>query len=405
MQVHKIEVFAIAVPHHYKVGGHADSPNQLPGTHYYIEPQWLHVYSTQTESCLVKITADDGTIGWGEAQSPITPQTTATLISTLLGPALLGQNLGDADKLYERLYYLMLARGHTGSFTMDAIAALDTAVWDIRGQREKRPIFDLLGGAKRRDLPAYVSGLRVSGLDDKIKLARTICDDGYAGAKIFTGASIAEAETEIRSIREAIPHDRFFAVDAICKYDLAQALRLGAILDDVEAVWFEAPLDAEDVEGHATLARKIKTPVAIGETLRTVRQFEPWFKSGALGIAQPDVMRTGVTATMRIAARGAEQKVPTTLHVGVCTGIGMAATWQVAAALPESGLPQEHQFAPFEVANRFLKTPLEAREGKLIVPQRPGIGVEVDEAKVLSFATEHWVIDRTGRRLVKENKA
>ena len=202
MQVHKIEVFAIAVPHHYKVGGHADSPNQLPGTHYYIEPQWLHVYSTQTESCLVKITADDGTIGWGEAQSPITPQTTATLISTLLGPALLGQNLGDADKLYERLYYLMLARGHTGSFTMDAIAALDTAVWDIRGQREKRPIFDLLGGAKRRDLPAYVSGLRVSGLDDKIKLARTICDDGYAGAKIFTGASIAEAKPKFaRSAR------------------------------------------------------------------------------------------------------------------------------------------------------------------------------------------------------------
>ena len=59
----------------------------------------------------------------------------------------------------------------------------------------------------------------------------------------------------------------------------------------------------------------------------------------------------------------------------------------------------------FEVANRFLKTPLEAREGKSIVPQRPGIGVEADEAKVLSFATEHWVVDRTGRRLVKENKA
>lgn len=405
MQIQTIEVFAIAVPHHYKVGGHSDSPNQLAGTNYYIEPQWLHVYSTQTESCLVKMTADDGTVGWGEAQSPITPQTTATLISTLLGPAVLGQNPLDTPGLYERLYYLMLARGHTGSFTMDAIAALDTAAWDLKGQRENRPIAQLLGGANRSQLPAYVSGLRVSGLSEKAQLARKICDGGYAGAKIFIGASIAEVETEVRSIREAIPADGFFAVDAICKYDLANAKQLGKILDDVNAAWFEAPLDAEDIEGHAALAQKMKTPIAVGETLRTVRQFEPWLKSHALGIAQPDVMRTGVTATMRIAARAAEQGVPTTLHVGVCTGIGMAATWQVAAALPDNGLPQEHQFALFEVANRFLKTPLESRAGTLIVPQRAGIGVEVDEATVRSFATEHWVVDRTGRRLVKETQA
>ena len=120
-------------------------------------------------------------------------------------------------------YHLMLARGHTGSFTMDAIAALDTAAWDIRGQGENARSLIFSAGPNAGICPT-VSGLRVSGLDDKIKLARTICDNGYAGAEIFTGAFDRRGRYRVRSIRDAIPHDRFFAVDAICKYDLAEAL-------------------------------------------------------------------------------------------------------------------------------------------------------------------------------------
>lgn len=107
------------------------------------------------------------------------------------------------------------------------------------------------------------------------------------------------------------------------------------------ATWFDAPLNAEDVDGHTALAYAFATPIAVGETRRTPRQFGPCVRAGALEIAQPDLMRTGVTGTLRIVELAANATVPTTLHAGVCTDIGMAATWQVASTLP-CEMPQEH---------------------------------------------------------------
>ena len=397
MQVEQIEVFELRIPHHYKVGGHGQAPGRLPGTDYYIEPQWVHAYSSVTEACLVKITADDGTFGWGEVQAPLTPQTPAALITTLLGPALLGQNPLATAKLYDRLYHLMLARGHVGSFLIDALAGLDIALWDLKARKYGVPLFELLGGPFRLRLPAYVSGLRVKTLDERIAAAWAFMDLGYAGVKIFAGSTPRTVETEAREVRAAVGPDAFFAVDAICRYDLSSAARLGRCLDELGAAWFEAPLNAEDIEGHAALARMMATPVAVGETLRTARQFEPWLRSRALAVAQPDIMRSGITGALKIAALADAFHVPTTLHTGVCTGIGMAATWQVAAALP-GGFPQEHQHDLFEAVGHLLATPLQQEKGRLVVPERPGIGVEVNEQTVRAASREHWIVDASGRR-------
>jgi L-alanine-DL-glutamate epimerase-like enolase superfamily enzyme len=293
----------------------------------------------------------------------------------------------------------MLARGHTGSFLVDALAGLDAALWDLKGRKYGVPIVELLGGPFRSELPAYVSGLRKGTLAEKVRAAAEFVAAGYAGVKVFSGASVDDLEAEAGEVRRALGASAFFAVDAICTYDLSKATRVGRVLDRLGAAWFEAPLNAEDVEGHAALARVISTPVAVGETLRTPRQFEPWLRRRALAVAQPDVMRAGITGVMKIAALAETHHVPTTLHTGVCTGIGMAATWQVAAALP-GDLPQEHQHELAAAGGAVLKTPLEVRDGRLIVPRGPGIGVDVAEDVVRSFATEQWVVDRDGRRLV-----
>jgi L-alanine-DL-glutamate epimerase-like enolase superfamily enzyme len=185
--------------------------------------------------------------------------------------------------------------------------------------------------------------------------------------KNFSGATAAALAPDLQAIRAAIGPEAFFAVDAICKYDLVAARQVGRVLDDVHASWFEAPLHADDIEGHAVRAREISTPIAVGETLRTPRQFEPWLRANALKVAQPDLMRTGVTGALRIAALADMHGVPTTLHIGVCTALGMAATWQVAATLRGS-IPQEHQADLFETAGAVLQTPLETRAGQLVVP-------------------------------------
>ena len=186
----------------------------------------------------------------------------------------------------------------------------------LKGRRYGVPLCELLGGPYRRELPAYHSGLRVKTLDEKVTLARRLVDEGYAGVKLFTGENPTSIEAELRALREAIGPGAFFAVDAICKYDLPRAIQLGRTLDTLKADWLEAPLNAEDVDGHAALAQAIATPVAVGETLRTPRQFAPWLRRRALAVAQPDLMRCGITGVLRIAALADALHVPTTLHRG-----------------------------------------------------------------------------------------
>ena len=129
-----------------------------------------------------------------------------------------------------------------------------------------------------------------------------------------------------------------------------------------------------------------------------MQQFLPWLQSGALRIAQPDVVRSGVTAIRRIANIAHALHIPVALHVGVCTGVGMAATWQVAAALPNF-LVQEHQFDLFATANLFLATALETDHGQLVVPRGKGLGVSVREDEVLRHAVEHWTVTADGPKL------
>ena len=400
MKIQQVDVFVVRLPKHYRAGGHTETPGRLPGTEYYIEPQWTHAYSSVLECCIVKVMTDDGAVGWGEVQAPLTPQTPCALITTLLAPALLGQDALATAALFDRMYQLMLARGHTGSFLIDAMAGLDIALWDLKGRHYGAPLVELLGGPYRRELPGYVTGLRVPTLPEKLEVARKIIEHGFAGVKLLTGASLAAIQAEAREVRGALGPDAFFAIDAICKYELTTAVQLGRTLDELGADWFEAPLHAEDVEGHAALARMLSTRIAVGETLRTPRQFAPWLQSRALAVAQPDIMRTGITGTLRIAAVAEMHHVPTTLHTGICTGVGMAATWQVAAALPGT-LPQEHQHDLFSTVNAVLKTPLIEERGRLQVPLRPGIGVEVDEEAITKLSVEHWVVDANGRRLAR----
>lgn len=389
MHIQTIEVFSFKYDHHYRLGGHTDSPNRFPGTDYYFEPQWKHAYSRLTESCLVKITTDTGLIGWGEAQSPLVPEVPATLIAKLMGPAILGLDPMDTDLIYDRLYHLSHARGHTTSYTIDAITGIDLALWDIKGKAQNKPVNQLLGKVVNSKLPLYISGLRRQTLSERQALAREKIAEGFKGIKIFIGAGAKETISEIEAIRSAIGIEAELALDAICRHDYDTALQIGLGLDQLEAMWFEAPLDPEDIAGHAALARAIKTPVAIGEPLRTVREFEPWLANKAMRVAQPDIVRCGITGGQRIILKATEQGLKVSPHIGVCTAIGVAATWHITSVLANS-TTQEHQLDMFETANKVLSTPLQVIGGKAIVPTGVGLGISVDESFVRENSTETW---------------
>ena len=397
MNIQQIEVFPLKIDYHYQIGAHKEMPNRLPGTDYYLEPQWPHAYSGKAESCVVKLTTDDGVTGWGEASAPLTPETVCSILTTLVGPAVIGSDPMSHEVIYDRLYHLMDVRGHTSGFMMDALAAIDIAVWDIKGKVKNEPICRLLGGPFQTELPAYVSGLRQPTIKERCKVAHQVVNDGFQGVKLFLGKSIEEVTDEFLAINEAVGDKGFVALDVLCKYDLPEAIQLGRLLDKHSAGWLEAPLNPDDVDGHAELNRRISTPVAVGEHLRSVQEFMPWFQKGALHIAQPDVPRTGITAAKKIAEMAAAYHRKIALHFGLFTGIGVAATWQVAAALPNF-LIQEHQLELFDHVNQVLESQLKVEHGKLMVPMDPGLGVEVNEEFVRANASQSWIVDSEGRR-------
>ncbi len=397
MKIAQVEIFALKIDYHYGIGGHQDTPGRLPGTDYYIEPQWPHAYSRLAESCIIKLTTECGLAGWGEASAPLVPETPASILANLVGPALIGQNPLSHEAIYERLFHLMDVRGHTSGFMMDAIAAADIAVWDLRGRHYGAPVSELLGGPLRARLSAYVSGLRQPTWEEQCEAAAARVKEGFAGVKIFTGKSLSEVQNEFEDLRDAMGREAFLAVDLLGKFSLQDAIQFGRILDEGRAAWLEAPLNPDDIGGHARLAEAISTPVAIGEHLRSVQQFMPWIQKGALRIAQPDVPRTGITAAKKIADIAHAHHLETALHFGLFTGIGMAATCQVAAALPNF-LIQEHQYDLFGPVNQILEEPIDVVDGEIVVPTQPGLGVCVNETRVKELSTEHWIVNENGKQ-------
>jgi D-galactarolactone cycloisomerase len=402
MHIQTVEVFVFKYDHHYRIGGHGDAPNRLPGTDYYFESQWQHAYSRQTESCLVKITTDTGLVGWGEGQAPLVPEVPATLIARLFGPAIIGMDPADPYAIYDRLYHLNHVRGHTASFTIDAIAAIDIAVWDIKGQAAKQSVNQLLGTVHHSKLPLYVSGLRRSTLAERQALAKEKLAEGFRGVKIFIGDTVENTLKECAAIRDAIGMEAELAFDAICRHDYEAAYAIGRGLDELKAAWFESPMDPEDVSGHSRLAKAIQTPLAIGEPLRTIREFEPWISQEAMKIAQPDLVRCGITGGWKIIELAEKHGLRVAPHLGVCTAIGVAATWQVTSVIKDP-VSQEHQLDMFPVANKVLIDPLQVEKGCAVVPGGYGLGITVNEDFVRAHSSEYWLI--TGKAVTRFDAA
>jgi L-alanine-DL-glutamate epimerase-like enolase superfamily enzyme len=346
---------------------------------------------------LIKIVAGNGTTGWGECQAPLLAETTQSVVKSLFGPYLIGRNPLSHERIYRELYEMMVVRGHGSSFIHDAIAGIDMALWDLKGKHYQAPVSEILGGPFRDRLPCYVSGLMQETLEFRAQAAKRYRSEGYSGVKMFLGNDPEQDLQAVAAVREAVGPGYPIYVDWMWNYSLADAKSYGKKAAELGVKWIEAPLSTYDVPSHSALAAALDVPIAIGEPLRTVDEFRPWFAGQAIGVAQPDILRAGITSTWKIANLAAAHHVPAALHLGVSTGIGLAATWNVAAALPNF-LIQELQLDLFANQMKVLKTPLTIECGHLCVPQSCGLGVEVDESYVEAHTTEHWLVDEAGIR-------
>ena len=397
MRISHVTALTIKAQHQYRHTRQARETDTLPSSEYlYYEP-YRELYAKRTEATLVRVETDKGLVGWGEAQSPIAPEVSQTIVAKVLAPVVLGKDPLETNVRFHEMYGSLRARGQTAGFQLDAIAAVDTALWDLKGQALGQSVSRLLGGSFRDRLPCYVSGLLGSTPEERADEAVGWIDRGFGGVKVFLGYGVERDGDDVEALAAAVGERGEVHVDVLWRYDQPSALRLGRVLERHGRGFLEAPLLPEDVEGHAALVRQLDAPVAVGEPLRGRHQFLPWFRSRALDVCQPDVMRNGISETFAIAHLAEAFNIPVALHNGAATVVGMAATWQTAAAI-SNYYSQEFEPRMLELFNPWLREPLLVEDGQLVVPAGPGLGISVDEDRLREDVDSALVVNLGGKR-------
>ena len=191
----RIDAFVIVGDKDY-VAGAGLRPVDAAGPRALAQIGDLHVcaYPPQAQSCLVRITADDGTVGWGEAHAPLGPRATKAVVEDVLAPLLLGGDPLAIEHHWARMYGSMRLRGHVAGFQLEAIAGVDIALWDLAGKLLDVPVYRLLGGPFRTELPVYASGVPGRTIQERVASAEQFVAQGYTAVKASIGRGDIDAD-------------------------------------------------------------------------------------------------------------------------------------------------------------------------------------------------------------------
>ena len=350
-----------------------------------LKPGWRTVYATTVEAVVFKLTLADGSVGWGEATVPIAPETAAHIATVLFAPLLAGRTFEDPPAMWDFLYDIQRGRGYLAGYNQDAAAGIDIAAWDAVGRREGVPVAHLLWDAPRARIPVYLSGVRRPTRRERIDHLKQWRDGGLTAAKLFFDAdTVANAEV-MAALQAGVPGIRHWMVDVLWSLDETTAPVAKKTYGDLGARWLECPIVPEDIDAHRDLVKLPGAPIAIGEHAHTHFETQSWFRAPrALDVFQPDVGRTGLSDGRRQKALADAAGVPTTPHMGSAGSIFQAATLAFSAGCPDV-LPSEFQAGLADLASAFVDTAWQYADGAFTVPDRPGLGVTVDEAAMAPF--------------------
>jgi L-alanine-DL-glutamate epimerase-like enolase superfamily enzyme len=345
----------------------------------------LHIcaYPPQAQTCVVKITTEDGTFGWGEGHAPLGPRATQAVIRDVLAPLLIGQDALAIDVHWERMYGSMRLRGHGSGYQLEAMSAVDIALWDVAGKLLDAPVYSLLGGPFRTDLPAYASGVPGKNIDERVTAALGFVSDGYTAVKASIGRGDIDTDlAAIAALAEALHGKADVLVDAHGAYTAESAVSVGRRLQDLGVYWLEDPLPPEDIDGYVHLASALEMAIAAGETECTRWQFEERLRRRAVDVILPDICRAGgISEGRRIATVASLHNTRWAAHVSMGSSIHVAAAAHLAAA-SANFLILEFSSTPNPIGDDLLTAPLHPRQGRLCVPDGPGLGIEFDATRL-----------------------
>jgi len=351
------------------------------------EPFYFSQWQYDTRKiCLVKITLEDGTYGWGEGYGP------ADVIKegiNFFKPFITGKPALEHETIWQEMYLRSLDYGRSGIFQA-AISAIDVALWDLKGKILNQPVAVLLGGIKNPIIQPYATGLyfaRVDNLTQKlIKEAIDYKNQGFKLIKMKVGHGIKTDIRHIKAVREAIGDTIKLMIDANHAYSYKEALELALEIEQYNIGWFEEPVSPEDYDGYRRLREKTTIPIAGGECEYLKYGFKRLFDNDAVDIAQPDICATGgLTEAKRIAT------LAQTYHKDIVphswgTWIAISAAVHFVGNLDKnpgrmySEIPTlELDRTENQLRDEVVKHSLEIDNGIIKVPTTPGLGVEINE--------------------------
>ncbi len=333
---------------------------------------------------LVRVETDEGISGLGSCSG--NGELIEAIVARVLRPLLLGMDPAAIEEIWDKAYF---RGGHkefgTRGIGVVALSGVDIALWDILGKGRGVPLYQLLGGKCRDKVPVYATALYPEEPSEVAKRARAFADQGFHGVKIKVGFDLEQDIRIVRAVRREVGEDFLVMTDANQGYSLDVALKASAAFADCGVYWLEEPLFVEDIEGHAALREAGKTPVAVGENLHMSYAFENFIVRGAVNFIQPDVARAGgITEIKKIAALAARGKIPVSFHTWG-DGVALAASVHLAAALNDC-IVMELDYTYNPLRQELLREPLKLSNGYLFPPEKPGLGIELDQAAVKKFA-------------------
>jgi L-talarate/galactarate dehydratase len=329
---------------------------------------------------LVFITTEDGTTGVGYSWSLLGGDTaTRCVLRDDFAPLLIDEDALDHERLWHRLYKRLQTGGRRG-LAIQAQAAVDLALWDIKGKITGLPVYKLLGG-RRESAPVYYSdgGWLYMSPSEIVAAFEPYQAQGMFGIKMKIGHADYRTDIQrVREVRKALGDKVWIAVDANQRWDYPTAVRVGRELEQLAIAWLEEPMLCEDIPGHARLAAELDIPIALGETLGSRYEFAAFLRAGAVDILQPDIVRVGgITEIVKVATLADVANLPVEPHHMMESSI------QVACGVLDSG---SIEYMPW-VAAAFAE-PMQIKNGHMLPPQKPGLGLEIPEETIKRYRVE-----------------
>lgn len=375
----KVETFIVRIPRDVPYLGPLREGEFINEKGYLVRKGNRSIYPAADMSVLVRVTGESGEVGWGETYGIAAPEAVTAIIDNLLAPVIRGRCPSEAAVIWEDLYDLMRVRGFFGGYYVDALAGVDIALWDLFGRRAGLSVAQLLGGARARTLPAYVSGLPAATLKERCDMAEAWVARGFRAIKFAAAMSDEGIVQEMAALREAVGPDVDLMADLHWKFEAAEAVRLIRRLEPHNLYFAEAPCQPEDLEGQSRVATSIGVPMALGEEWRTVYELRPRLEARVCGIIQPEIGHTGITQFARIGQMAQAFHVRVIPHASISAGIFMAASLQATAALQRVPY-HEYQHSIFDRNLAFTDGDMACAAGHYTVPSGLGLGVRPSAA-------------------------